>query len=53
MVDLVFELRWRGAGADAVRSELSVLVERGLVRGPLRQLAYELTAGGWDRSRTP
>lgn len=53
MVDLVFELRCRGARAEAVRSELDILVERGLVRGPLAQLAYELTIGGWDLSRTP
>lgn len=53
MVDLVFELRWRGARAEAVHSELAALVERGLVRGPSAQLAYELTVGGWDLSRTP
>lgn len=49
MVDLVFELRWRGVKADLVRSEIGELVSAGLVRGPLSaMLAYELTAGGWD-----
>lgn len=49
MVDLVFELRWRGVNAELVRSEIGELVEIGLVRGPLSaMLAYELTPGGWD-----
>jgi hypothetical protein len=53
MVDLVFEMRWRGARAEVVRGQLDGLVQRGLVRGPLAQLAYELTTSGWDLSRTP
>jgi hypothetical protein len=51
LVDLVFELRWRGARPELVSRELENLVQRGLVRGPLAQDAYELTAGGWDLSR--
>ena len=49
MVDLVFELRWRGTTAEIVHRELDQLVELRLVRGPLSQmLAFELTAAGWN-----
>jgi hypothetical protein len=49
MVDLVFELRWRGATAEIVHRELDELVELRLVRGPLsRMLDFELTADGWN-----
>jgi hypothetical protein len=33
-----------------VRGGLEELVGRGLVRGPLAHLAYELTPIGWDLS---
>ena len=49
--DLLFELRWRGARPEVVSRELDNLVQRGLIRGPLAQQAYELTVSGWDLSR--
>jgi hypothetical protein len=51
LVDLVFQLRCRGARAEVVQSEIGELVARGLVRA-LAHRGYELTTGGWDRSRT-
>ena len=49
LVDLQFELRWRGIQPERAAPAIADLVDRKLIRGPLpKSMACELTVCGWD-----